>query len=200
MTGLKAIYVVGPSSTGKTTLCHALATRLGLTSDVFITEVARTVMKDQNFTRADVNSLAMQQAIVTAQVSRDLGARKNLEASEHTSAHLVLLSDRSAVDALVYAALSELEPKSGITETLLSSKEFQGILPYYRSMSSTFVLLHPIPAWLVDDGVRSLEDGERCYDMFVTILKRLEIHFVEVGEDCRWIEERVAFVRRAALV
>ncbi|KIK70230.1 hypothetical protein GYMLUDRAFT_151096 [Collybiopsis luxurians FD-317 M1] len=200
MNALKAIYIIGPSSTGKTTLCNALAARLGLPSDMHITEVARTAMKEQNFSRADVNSLAMQQAIVKAQVSRDREARQKVIAGELTPAQSLVLSDRSAVDAVVYAALSEMIVKSGNTEALISSPEFQEVLPFYRSMQSTFVLLRPIPEWLVDDGVRSLEDGEKCYDMFVQILKRLEISFVDLGGGCRWIEERVAFVRGAALI
>lgn len=196
----KTIYIVGPSSTGKTTLCNALAAQLGLSSDMHITEVARKVMREQGFTRADVHSLAMQHAIVKAQVARDLEARQKFVADHSVIGYHVLLSDRSAVDAVVYAALSELTVKSGITTALVSSPEFQKILPLYRSSSSTFVLLGPIREWLVDDGIRSLEDGEHCHDMFVKILKELGIQFVELGEDCRCLEERVVYVRRAALI
>ncbi|KAJ4468846.1 hypothetical protein J3R30DRAFT_3661779 [Lentinula aciculospora] len=177
MSGLKAIYVVGPSSTGKTTLCDALV-------------VARTVMKEQGFTRADVDSLAMQHAIVKAQASRDRETRdQKAWAEDGVGTHSTLLSDRSAVDAVVYAALSELVVKSGNTQTLISSPEFQAILPFYRSPKSKFVLLRPIQAWIVDDGVRSLKDGEHYYDMFI-----------ELGEDCRWLEERIAIVTRAIYI
>ncbi|KAE9396456.1 hypothetical protein BT96DRAFT_860948 [Gymnopus androsaceus JB14] len=197
---LKAIYIVGPSSTGKTTLCNALAAQLGLPFDMHITEVARTVMKEQGFTRADVHSLAMQHAIVKAQAARDLEARQKSVAEYSALGRPVLLSDRSAVDAVVYSALSELTAKSGNTKFLVSSPDFQNVLSFYSSSSSTFVLLRPIRDWLVDDGVRSLDDGEHCYDMFVKILKELGIRFIELGQDCRWLEERVAFIRRAVLV
>ncbi|KAF9069455.1 AAA domain-containing protein [Rhodocollybia butyracea] len=196
MESLKAIYIVGPSSTGKTTLCNALITRLGLTSDMCITEVARTVMREQGFTRADVHSLAMQQAIVNAQATRDRQARQKATEDVVPKLQSILLSDRSAVDAVVYAALSETTLQSGNTKALVSSPEFLEVLPFYRSLHSTFVLLRPIPEWMIDDGVRSLEDGERCYAMFVKVLKELDIPFVEVGEECRWLGERVAFVRR----
>ncbi|KAJ3811693.1 AAA domain-containing protein [Lentinula lateritia] len=192
--GLRAIYIVGPSSTGKTTLCNALATRLGLPPSMHITEVARAVMKEQGFTRADVHSLNMQHAIVKAQVSKDREARQKAAAVGQA----VLLSDRSAVDAVVYAALSELKAKSGSTQALISCPDFQEVLPFYRSPRSTFVLLRPIKEWMIDDGVRSLEDGEHCHDMFVRILKELNISYIELGEDCRWLEERIATVRRSA--
>jgi len=165
-----------------------------------ISEVARKVMTEQGFTRADVHSLAMQYAIVKAQVARDLEARQKSVIDHTVIGHHVLLSDRSAVDAVVYAALSELTVKSGNTTALVSSPEFQKILPLYRSSSSTFVLLSPIREWLVDDGVRSLENGESCHDMFVKMLKELHIQFVELGEDCRRLEERVSYVRSAALI
>jgi nicotinamide riboside kinase len=196
MESLKAIYIVGPSSTGKTTLCNALIPRLGLTSDMCITEVARTVMKEQGFTRADVHSLAMQQAIVNAQAARDRQARQKAAEAGVPRLQSILLSDRSAVDAVVYAALSDMTTQAENTKALISSPEFLEVLPFYRSLHSTFVLLRPIPEWVVDDGVRSLADGEHCYAMFVKILKELDIPFVELGEGCRWLEERVAFVRR----
>ncbi|KAJ3798863.1 AAA domain-containing protein, partial [Lentinula aff. detonsa] len=116
MSGLRAVYIVGPSSAGKTTLCNALAARLRLPSSMHITEVARTVMKEQGFTRADVHSFAMQHAIVKAQVAKDWEARQNTTAENTTLGQPILLSDRSAVDAVVYAALSELTTKSGSTQ------------------------------------------------------------------------------------
>ncbi|KAJ3916404.1 AAA domain-containing protein [Lentinula edodes] len=198
ISGLRAIYIVGPSSTGKTTLCNALATCLGLPPSMHITEVARTVMKEQGFTRADVHSLDMQHAIVKAQVSKDRETRRKAAAEATVLGQAVILSDRSAVDAVVYAALSELKAKSGSTQALISSADFQEVLPFYHSPRSTFVLLRPIKEWMIDDGVRSLEDGEHCHDMFVRILKELNISYIELGEDCRWLEERIAAVRRGA--
>ena len=103
----------------------------------------------------------------------------------------IVLSDRSAVDAVVYAALDGADSDS---RTLISSPNFQAVLPLYRR--SLFVLLHPISEWMVDDGVRSLEDGQKCLRIFRNILAELGIKYVELGESCRWIEERVAIVRR----
>ncbi|KAI0318241.1 AAA domain-containing protein [Amylostereum chailletii] len=194
-----AIYIVGPSSTGKTTLCNALAAQLGLAPNLHISEVARTVMKEQGFSRATVGSLAMQRAIVQAQVVHDRDARQNaIKPFNSLVAGVggrrgVVLCDRSAVDAVVYSALSGEE---GDAQTLIASEEFQSVLPAYRSPRATFVLLGPISNWLFDDGIRSLEDGARCHAMFKKILGELGIPFMDMGENCRWLEERVAFVRR----
>ncbi|KAJ3753332.1 AAA domain-containing protein [Lentinula raphanica] len=191
MSRLRAVYIVGPSSTGKTTLCNALAQRLCLPTSMHITEVARTVMKEQGYTRADVDSYSMQHAIMTAQVAKDQEARLKASVEPRQS---ILVSDRSAVDAVVYAALSDMRTKSNSTQLLIASPEFQTVLPLYRTPRSTFVLLRPIKGWLIDDGVRSLEDGEHCYDMFVKLLRELNIPYVELGESCRWLEERVGVV------
>ncbi|KAI0268683.1 AAA domain-containing protein [Gloeopeniophorella convolvens] len=189
---VKAIYIVGPSSTGKTTLCNSLAARLGLDGGVFITEVARGVMREQGFSRKDVGRVEMQAAIMQAQLRQDTRAR---DAARSTGGRRIVLSDRSAVDAVVYAALNDADDGGTRSRTLLSSPEFQATLPAYRQ--STFFLLLPIAEWMVDDGVRSLEDQWGCIRVFRTLLRDLGIAYYEVGEGCRWLEERVAVVRRA---
>ncbi|KZV69550.1 hypothetical protein PENSPDRAFT_652298 [Peniophora sp. CONT] len=194
-----AIYVVGPSSTGKTTLCNALAKQLGLRDEVYVTEVARTVMREQGFSRADVHKLEMQQAVVDAHVARDTQARSaalfntsKLAAPRST----LILCDRSAIDALVYAKLT-----SANDQALLASASFQTALASYRAPHATFVLLRPIADWMHDDGIRSIaEDRERCFEVFQATLDELGIKYFEIGDSCRMLEERVAFVRRCAWV
>jgi nicotinamide riboside kinase len=51
----KPIYVVGPQSTGKTTLINALIQRLDIAVPV-IREVARRPMQDKGYTQEDVDS------------------------------------------------------------------------------------------------------------------------------------------------
>lgn len=51
---IKTLYLIGPSSTGKSTLFHAIVKELGLDLGQCITEVARTVMKKTNFSRNTV--------------------------------------------------------------------------------------------------------------------------------------------------
>lgn len=196
-----AIYVVGPSSSGKTTLCNALAKQLGLSDAVYVTEVARTVMREQGFSRADVHKLEMQQAVVNAHVARDTRAREaalrvtKLYTSQPAAPRSTLiLCDRSAIDALVYAKLT-----SANDQALLESASFQTALASYRVPHATFVLLRPIADWMHDDGIRSIaEDKEHCFEVFKDTLEELEIKYFEIGDSCRMLEERVAFVRRCA--
>ena len=95
-----AIFIVGPSSCGKTTLCNALADDLQLKPELYIQEMARVVMAGQGFTRDDIHTYAMQNAIMNAQL------RAEKEAVRHQDAKLgvLFLSDRSAVDPVIYAA------------------------------------------------------------------------------------------------
>ncbi|VDB96180.1 unnamed protein product [Peniophora sp. CBMAI 1063] len=194
-----AIYVVGPSSAGKTTLCNALARQLGLPNEVYVTEVARTVMREQGFSRADVHKLEMQQAIVDAQIAHDTQAREAALRLTGSSKQAVprstlILCDRSAIDALVYAKLT-----SANDQALLESASFQTALASYRAPHTVCVLLRPIPDWMHDDGIRSIaEDRERCLEVFREVLGDLGITYFEIGDSCRMLEERVAFVRRCA--
>lgn len=91
---ITAIYLVGPSSAGKTTLCNALARTLGLSNEVHISEVARTVMRERGFTRDDVGKLEMQKAIMEAQLKEDRSARHYATKTRGVRAGIVL-SDRS---------------------------------------------------------------------------------------------------------
>ena len=56
------------------------------------------------------------------------------------------------------------------------------------------MLLRPVPEWLVDDGVRSLDDQKICLQAFRAILCELGIKFVEMGVEVKGLTERVAFV------
>jgi len=52
---IKSLYLIGPSSTGKSTLFHAIVKDMGLDPGQCITEVARTVMKrNPSFSRKTV--------------------------------------------------------------------------------------------------------------------------------------------------
>lgn len=77
---LTELYVVGPSSTGKTTLCNAVAESLKLRSWCYITEVARQVMKRRGVTRADVGKIEVQSAIMLAQLEREVEVYERQEA------------------------------------------------------------------------------------------------------------------------
>ncbi|KAJ7446566.1 AAA domain-containing protein [Mycena latifolia] len=179
------IYVVGPSSTGKTTLCDALAKRLGLDGNQFITEVARHVIKELGLSRENIGLLEMQKAIMLAHLDRE---RKNGASSAQ-------LCDRSAVDPVVYAILTATNPADAEARkrALVELPEFQQVLPRYRS--SVFVLLTPIEEWLIDDGFRHVGDQREVLTIFRDTLAGLGIRYRELGSEMRFLPERVSFVQ-----
>lgn len=124
----RAIFVLGPSSSGKSTLCDALARYLDLDRSRYVKEVARTVMREQGFTRKDINTYAMQQAIMEAQ----LKAEKQILARREDEGCVVMLSDRSAVDPIVYATTSKSPGAEDMRRRLMKVECFQEILPFYR--------------------------------------------------------------------
>ncbi|KAK0191873.1 AAA domain-containing protein [Armillaria mellea] len=185
------IYVVGPSSTGKTTLCNALAKKLDLHDSAYITEVARTVIKERGFTRAHVGLLEMQEAIMDAQIDRERETR---------GAYPVQLFDRSALDPIVYAVLtgkSDLDGKER-GDSLSRREKFQETLAEYRNSSSFFFLLAPVQEWLVDDGTRHLENGRECFVIFEQVLSGLGISYRVIGESMKGLSDRASAVLDAA--
>lgn len=124
----RAVFIVGASSVGKTTLCRALAEALGVEDSRHIREVARHVMKTQGFTRDDTHEYTMQHAIMTAQ----LEAEKSILKQAVGPGGIILLSDRSAVDPIVYAATADVEDSTSNFSRLLSDTAFQATLPFYR--------------------------------------------------------------------
>ncbi|KAM0226886.1 hypothetical protein ACHAP5_012292, partial [Fusarium lateritium] len=100
------IYVIGPQSTGKTTLINKLRDSLQhwladttIEAPQIVSEVARTVLTKNKYTANDITSstdrcLALQKLILDAQASAEK------EALQHSS---WFISDRSGFDPLVYA-------------------------------------------------------------------------------------------------
>ncbi|CAE7099589.1 unnamed protein product [Rhizoctonia solani] len=184
---LTGLYIVGSSSTGKTTLCRAIASRLHLPPGQHISEVARTVMRFSNFTRDHVDKLDMQRAIMHAQITTENSVRNQaLDTTGHSDPSF-LLCDRSAIDPLVYAALSSTESTGA--ELLAESNEMKGILPIYRR--AVFVLLHPVKEWFEDDGVRSLADPSGYPLTYKHYLNQFEIKYYEIDSSLKDLDERV---------
>ncbi|KAG8739308.1 hypothetical protein FRC10_005792 [Ceratobasidium sp. 414] len=186
-THLSGVYVVGPSSSGKTTLCKALAARLGLAPSRHVAEVARTVMQTTRFTREHVGTLAMQQAILNAQAEAEGKARMQHSGAPQGRSPPFLLCDRSAIDPIAYAHFSTVDQHGA--ETLVESTELRRVLPIYRD--ALFVLLHPVQEWIEDDGVRSLDDPRRYPEVFKTYLDRFGLDYEEMGEDIKGLDDRV---------
>ncbi|KAJ7258422.1 AAA domain-containing protein [Mycena haematopus] len=178
------IYVVGPSSTGKTTLCNALAQRLGLKGPQFVTEVARRVIIALGLSRDDIGLLDMQKAILLAHLEQE-------QENEDSSAHLC---DRSAVDPIVYAVFTAANPEDAQyrKQLLVNLPEFQRALPRYRD--SLFVLLTPVREWVKDDGFRHVGDETEILAIFRNTLSELGIRYREIGSEMGFLPERTAFV------
>ncbi|KAK0204327.1 AAA domain-containing protein [Desarmillaria ectypa] len=181
------IYVVGPSSTGKTTLCTALAKKLDLHGSAYITEVARTVIKERGFTKAHIGLLEMQEAIMDAQIDHEKETRGSFP---------VQVFDRSAVDPIVYAVLtgrSDLDGKER-WKSLSRKDNFKETLADYRKPSSVFFLLAPVEEWLVDDGTRHLDNGKECFGIFERVLSGLGISYSIIGEGVKSLNDRTSLV------
>jgi nicotinamide riboside kinase len=208
---ITSIYVVGPSSTGKTTLCGALFKHFtaefqsqSCRSDGrsvlphTISEVARKVMREHQFTRADMGTLEMQQAILKAQTKAEKDAVEHLATSDPTREN-VLIVDRTAVDALVYCRKYVSEDAY---KNLCKTSEFQEALRRYgvakvegsNGARVLFILTLPVAEWLIDDGVRHLDEPEAVLEEFRYVLNEWEIPFVELGRDIMELGRRVEWV------
>lgn len=190
-THLSGIYLVGPSSSGKTTLCKALAARLHLPQSRHISEVARSVMKSTSYTRDHVGKLDMQRAILCAQAAAEDNARSqhttNDQGGKRSQIPPFLLCDRSAIDPIVYASLSDTDFTGA--EILAEGPELQGLLPVYRQ--ALFVLLHPVDEWIEDDGVRSLADPVKYPATYKEYLERFGIGCQELDDSLKGLDDRV---------
>jgi nicotinamide riboside kinase len=134
----------------------------------------------------------MQRTIMEAQLEREQVARS----VAGSSAVRVVLSDRSAVDPIAYAVLTaatEDEARARM-RVLVDTSEFQAALRRYRE--GMFILFKPVPEWLVDDGVRSTDKQGQSSEVFPEVLKELGIPYVELGEEIKDLQARVAFAKR----
>lgn len=190
----RCVYIIGPQSTGKTTLVNALVRKLAGDIPV-IKEVARHVLRDKNYSREDVDSsdperrFSLQRDIFAAQIemeNRCLGSEKNI----------YFLSDRSAIDPIVYLAhYSGTEDRSKITST----QDWREVRRRYADTAkSSIILLLPVIEFLVDDDIRyvakSSEDWHALATSFQEFMKDAKIPYVEIGEECLKIEERVTLI------
>ena len=134
--------------------------------------------------------IEMQRTIMKAQLEQEQAARSVAD----SCAIRMVLSDRSAIDPISYAVQTAANEEDGRERmgVLVDTPEFQTALRQYRE--GTFVLFNPVQEWLVDDGVRSM-DSQGQTAVFRGILKELEIPYVELGEEIKDLQARVAFVK-----
>lgn len=132
-----SIYLVGPESTGKTTLFTALSSHLSLSPPQLIPEVARALLHSQHWTGSETQTLFHQRAILHATLEEE-------ERREGT-----VLSDRCALDCVAYAKLGG---EDGWEELMKEVLERGAVERYRRGL----VVLFEPPA----EG-RAEEDGAR---------------------------------------
>jgi nicotinamide riboside kinase len=196
-----SIYVLGPSvrsfadkiniltdfevqSTGKTTLCNALAQKLNLDESAYVTEVARHVMKEKGYSRDTINSLQMQEDIMEAHMLLE----------QESAKHAVRVCDRTAIDPIVYAVVTSRDEEESRRKQnhLTCSANFQKALQQYRE--SIVILLKPVAGWLIDDGIRSTENQDKCLQIYRRLLAEMDVPYYELGTEMTFLPERVGFV------
>lgn len=184
---------------------------------LIIREVARKLLderrwKGDTITTSAGQALALQKLIVHAQ---SLAEQEAMDAmlrltpppgppstscqcgpSQDSAAPSFFISDRSAVDSIVYA-----RQYAGLLGSLALT-----LLPEWQEMrarmavvaSSLVVLCEPNPAWLVGDGVRLMprDEGEwlATHNFFLDVLEEVEVPFVVLSREIENVADRVAFV------
>jgi nicotinamide riboside kinase len=211
-TRLRSIYVVGAPCSGKTTLITALKSHRQLQGARFITEVARTVLHDQQFQTSDIRalpaaSLELQRAILEAQLQAEMSSSGQSESGSLNAPQVALnpraesttiVSDRSGIDPIVFAAM--YGPPGGVRSLLES-----GSWHYLRSQlqTSLVVLCEPVEEWLRGDGVRLMPEGKdekgwsQLHMLFCEMLEREKVKYTILPEHIRSTSDRVDFVLRA---
>ena len=187
------IYIVGAQCTGKTSLTKWIAQLLEIKPTCrgspipkpqIVGEVAREVLRKGNFTANDITSseeraLELQRRIIIAQ-SRVEKKKTGW-----------FISDRSALDALVYAQRYCSSDKS-----LRTMDELYDSLARLRN--AVVILCEPVEAWLVDDGVRLMPENAAdwldLHHRFRENLAAFNVDFHILPRHILYLDDRARFV------
>jgi hypothetical protein len=196
------LYIIGPQCTGKTTLVDALEQtytdsttshrRARSERPAVIREVARTVLKEKNFTREDITTsplraLALQKHILEAQYEAEIAVGTRQDSPSW------YISDRSGVDPIAYTYLFVgAEAAQGMLDTEAWSKLETNM------RKGTVVLCEAGCNWLTDDGTRLMPadaDGWKEVELaFRHILEIRGIVYSVMSKDLHDLDGRVRFV------
>jgi len=208
MTGSQCLYVIGAQCTGKTTLVNALEDRFCRGEEFFsaqgllskpgvIREVARTVLREKQFTRDDIKTspsraLQLQKHIIDAQFAAEKAA---ISLDTPTAWYI---SDRSGLDPIIYAQLFVGEEAAG---EMLASENWKEL---ERRMKAGIVILCEAGcSWLADDGTRLMPDGMeqwmRIDNAFREQLTACGIRYTVVPKDMVSLEARVQLVQKCVV-
>jgi nicotinamide riboside kinase len=200
----RCVYIVGAQCTGKTTLINALEYEFCrneaapcpqgiLSKPVVIREVARTVLKEKQFTRHDITaspsrSLQLQKHILDAQF-----AAEKAVIGPDTPTTTWYISDRSGLDPIIYAQLFVGEEAA---DEMLASENWKEL--EWRMKAGVVMLCEAGCTWLADDGTRLMPEGmEQWMLMDSTFRKQLtacNIRYTVVPKDLVSLEARVQLV------
>jgi nicotinamide riboside kinase len=190
------IYIIGPQSTGKTTLVNKLRHDLqhwladaAIEAPQIVSEVARTVLTQHKYTADDITSstdrcLELQKLILEAQASAEK------QALLHSS---WFISDRSGFDPLVYAR-EYVSPDAVVEmQKLPAWMEVKS-----RMENSLIVVCEAGTPWLMDDGVRLMPDSEDSWMKlsrdFCMLLDESGFSYCVVPRTMLGLSERAEFV------
>jgi nicotinamide riboside kinase len=192
------IFIVGPQCTGKTTLVNALEREIASDTTIIekpqiISEVARTILKRHSFVTEEIRT-SKARCLELQKLIQDGQAQAEAEALSTAS---WFISDRSGIDPIVYArryvgmdAAREMEAST--TWRLLRD----------RMSKSIIFLCESETAWLQNDGVRLMPDGQSdwnlMYRIFREVLEKASLRYYIVPNTMQDIKERVDFVFQVA--
>jgi nicotinamide riboside kinase len=195
------IWIIGPQSTGKTTLVNALdqafassesSSAASCIRPVVIREVARTVLRTQHYTRNDITNspsraLELQKLILEAQYTAEESALNT------NQPYSWFISDRSGLDPIVYA---KVFVGDRTVQELTSSDQWRTL--EQRMKNGLVVLCEAGCTWLVDDGTRlmpkNLDDWMRVDTAFHEMLKTVAIDKIVIPKTLTELQERVQVV------
>ncbi|KAF5640835.1 P-loop containing protein [Fusarium sp. NRRL 52700] len=193
---LPNIYIIGPQSTGKTTLVNKLqadiAHRLvdtAIDKPQIISEVARTVLKKHKYSADDIQAstarcFELQQLILEAQAAAEKEALR-------TSSWFI--SDRSGFDPLVYA---KRYAAPGAVQDLQQLPAWNEVKA--RMEMSLVMVCEAGTPWLMDDGVRLMPGSDKewiqVFHDFCQMLGKVGLEYCVVPRTVLDISERAEFV------
>ncbi|KAF4956900.1 hypothetical protein FGADI_3503 [Fusarium gaditjirri] len=190
------IYIIGPQSTGKTTLVNELQNIIehcladtSIDKPQIVSEVARTVLAKHKYSAEDIlasttRCLELQQLILEAQASSEKDALR-------TSSWFI--SDRSGFDPLVYAKRYAAPNAVAQLQQLPAWKEVK-----MRMERSLVVVCEAGTPWLMDDGVRLMPGSDKewmqLFHDFCRMLDEVGLGYCVVPRTVLDISERAALV------
>ena len=196
------IYIIGAQSTGKTTLISGLVTyfhnhsnitwgTLAVAKPCVLEEVARQVLMNcgctgQTVSESKSQALQLQSLILKTQYE-----------AEDIIKDCWFISDRSGIDAIVYAKLYAGESEA---EQLLNEEKWKEMEK--RLQGSLIVVCEPVLSWLKEDGLRFMPEDRSArielictiHELFCSFLNRLEFNHVILPKTVTNLEARVRFV------